>query len=108
MDRWKQLATKYAKYPRKEKVYGFLFGEFNFVNEEIYEAIYNYDVGAMELTIFVKRVYLDVDLVIKATKIPRRGEAMFNSRKPPKLEKNDMSNKICGEKVYVPRNGLKL
>lgn len=33
---------------------------------------------------------------------------MFNSWKTPKIEKNEMAHKICGKKVDVPRNGLKM
>ena len=33
---------------------------------------------------------------------------MLNSWKTPKLEKIQMSSKICGNRVVVPRNGLKM
>ena len=33
---------------------------------------------------------------------------MLTSWKTPKLEKNEMAKKICGEKVYVPKNGLRM
>ena len=71
----------------REGVHQFIFGRFNFQNEEIDDAICNYDHMAKELQIFGKRVCLDPDLVAKATKIPRRGGAMFNSWKTPKIEK---------------------
>ena len=47
----------------------FIFGHFNFQNDEIDDAIYSYDHGAMELQMFGKRVHLDPDLVSRATKI---------------------------------------
>ena len=81
---------------------------FNFQNEEIDDAIYSYDHGAMELNFFGKRVQLDLDLVSRETKIPQREGAMLNSWKTPKLEKIHMVNKICGKQVVVPRNGLKM
>jgi len=87
-------------------VFGFLFGQFNFFNKDIDEAIFNYDVEGVELTIFGDMIYLGPDLVAKATKIPLRGGAIFSSRKNPKLEKNQMANKICGGEDYVSSNGL--
>ena len=69
----------------REGVDRFIFGHFNFQNDEIDDAIYSYDHGAMELQIFGKRVHLDPDLVARATKIPRKGGPMLNSRKIPKL-----------------------
>ena len=33
---------------------------------------------------------------------------MLNSWKTPKLEKIEMANKICGKKVIVPMNGLRM
>ena len=57
----------------------FIFGHFNFQNEEIDDVIYSYDHGAMELQIFGKRVHLDPDLVSRETKIPQREGAMLNS-----------------------------
>ena len=48
----------------------FISGHFNFQNDEIDDAIYNYDHGAMELHIFGKRVHLDLNLVSRETKIP--------------------------------------
>ena len=89
-------------------MHSFIFGQFNFQNEEIDDAIYSYDHGAMELQIFGKRVHLHPDLVAKATKIPRREGAMLNSWKTPKLEKIQMANKICGKWVVVPTNGIKI
>ena len=47
----------------------FIFGHFNFQNDEIDDAIYSYDLGAMELHIFGKSFHLDPDLVSRATKI---------------------------------------
>ena len=51
----------------------FIFGQFNFQNEEIDDSMYSYDHGDMEFQIFGKRVHLDPNLVSRATKIPRRG-----------------------------------
>ena len=73
---------------RKAKVFEFLFGMFSFDNEEIYESIVNYDYVHMELRIFGTMVYLNLDLVSQATKIPRRGGDSFRYWKTPKLEKN--------------------
>lgn len=33
---------------------------------------------------------------------------MLTSKKIPKLEKVEVANKICGKKVFVPRNGLRM
>ena len=60
-------------------MFGFLFGMFIFDNEEIDEAILNYDVGNMEMRIFGKRVYINLDLVSQATKIPRKWGDIFSS-----------------------------
>ena len=86
----------------------FIFGHFNFQNDEIDDAIYSYDHGVVKLHIFGKRVHLDPDLVSKETKIPRREGEMLNSWKTPKEEKIHMASKICGKQVVVPRNGLKM
>ena len=85
-----------------------MFGMFNFDNEEINEAILNYDYVNMELRIFGSRVYLNLDLVSQATKIPRRGGDIFSYWKTPKLEKNQITNQIWGKIVYVPRNCLRM
>ena len=50
----------------------FIFGHFNFQNDEIDDAIYSYDHGDMELHIFGKRVHLDPDLVSIETKLRSR------------------------------------
>jgi len=42
---------------RKAKVFEFLFGQFNFVDEDVDEAIFNYDVEAIDLRIFGKRTH---------------------------------------------------
>ena len=47
----------------------FIFGHFNYQNDEIDNSICSYDHGDMELHIFGKRVHLDPDLVSRATKI---------------------------------------
>ena len=68
---------------RKVEVFEFLWGMFSYVDEEIDEAISKYDAGNMKLIIFWKRVYLNPDLVSRATNIPRRGGAILSSRKIP-------------------------
>lgn len=62
----------------------------------------------MELKIFGKIINLDPDLVARAMEIPRRGGAMFNSKKAHILGTIEMANKICEKKVYVRMNGLKM
>ena len=52
----------------------FLFGEFNFNNEEIDNAISSYDHESKELVIFGRRVCLDPDLLSIAKKNPLKGE----------------------------------
>ena len=52
----------------------FLFGQFNFNNEEIDNAISSYDDESKELIIFGKRVCLDPNFLSSAVKIPRMGE----------------------------------
>ena len=78
----------------------FLFGMFNFDNEEKDEANLNYDYVNMKLRIFGTRVYLNPYLVSQAMKIPCRWGEIFSSWKTPKLEKNQMGNKICW-KTYL-------
>ena len=68
---------------RKAEVFDFLWGMFSYVDEDIDEAISKYDAGNMELIIFGKRVYVDLDLVSRATNIPCRGGAILSSRKTP-------------------------
>ena len=92
----------------KAKNFDFLLGMFSYVDEEIDEKISKYDDGNTELIIFGKRVYIDLDLVSRATNIPRRGGAILSSRKTPGQEKNQMASKIYGREVNVPRNGLKM
>ena len=62
----------------------------------------------MAFKVFGKRVYLDLDLVARQTRIPCRGGATFDSKKTPKLEKIEMVSKIYGKKVIVHRNNLKV
>ena len=59
---------------RKVEVFNFLWGMFSYVDEEIDEAISKYDAGNTELIIFGKQVYLNPDLVSRATNIPPKGE----------------------------------
>ena len=68
---------------RKAEVFKFLWGMFSYVYEEIDEAISKYDVGNTKLIIFEKWVYLDPDLVARATNIPCRGGVILSSRKTP-------------------------
>ena len=85
----------------------FIFGQFNFQNEDIDDAICSYDNWAKELKFFGRRVHLGPDFVSIETKIPHREGAMLDSWKTPKLEKIQMASKICGKWVVVPRNGIK-
>ena len=62
----------------------------------------------MFMMLNVLRYCITIKILTKSIEIPHRGGAMFNSNKTPKLEKNDMANKICEEKVFVPSNGLKM
>ena len=55
-------------------VHRFIFCQFNFNNEEIDNAISSYDDESKELIIFGRRVFMDLDLLSSATKIPCRGE----------------------------------
>ena len=71
-------------------------------------AIDNYDDIVMELKLFGQSIYLDVDLLARATKIPCRGGATFNSKKYPMVEKIEMACKICGQNLFVPRNDLRM
>jgi hypothetical protein len=93
---------------RREEVFDFMFGPFHFENDEMDMAIPNYNDIAMELKLFVQRVYLDIDFLVRETQIPCRGGATFNSKKNPKVENMEMATKICGKKVFVPRNNLRL
>ena len=68
-------------------VHRFLFGEFNFNNEEIDNAISSYYDESKELVIFGRRVCLDPDLLSSATKIPRRGGVTIESRYGTALKK---------------------
>ena len=56
---------------------------FSYVDEEIDEAISKYDAGNTELIIFGKRVYLNPDLVARATNIPCIGGAILCWRHSP-------------------------
>ena len=72
---------------RRAEVFDFMFGPFNFENDEINMAIANYDEIAMELKYFSQSVYLDVDFLERETKIPYIGGATFNSKRTPKVKK---------------------
>ena len=89
-------------------VHDFVFGQFNFNNEKIYDVISNFDDGDMKLVIFGRKFSLEPILISKSTIIPCRGRVMLTSWKFPKLEKNEMTKKICGENIYVPKNGLRV
>ena len=51
----------------REGVHDFVFGQFNFNNEEIDDVIYNYDDGVMKLVILGRIVSFYHDLISKAT-----------------------------------------
>jgi hypothetical protein len=80
-------------------VHRFLFGQFNFNNEEIDNVISSYDDESKELIIFGRRVCLDPDLLSSATKIPRSGGVMLTTKKTLKVEKAEMASlsKTCYE-----------
>ena len=71
----------------RARVHCFLFGHFNFNNEEIDNVISSYDDEFKELIIFGRRVCLDPDLLSGAVKIPRRGGLMLTTKKTLKVEK---------------------
>ena len=83
-------------------VHDFVFGQFNFNNEEIDDVVSILDDWDMKLMI-LGSVSLEPDLISKATRIPCRGRVMLTSWKTPKLENNEMAETICGENVFVPR-----
>ena len=83
-------------------VHHFLFGLFNFNNEEVYNSISSYIDESKELIIFGRRVCLDPDLLSSAMKIPRGGGGvMLTTKKTLKVETGEMENKICGKIVLV-------
>ena len=63
------------------RVHCFLFGQFNFNNDEIDNSISSYDDESKELIIFGRRVCMDPDLLSDAAKIPRRGGVMLTTKK---------------------------
>ena len=73
----------------------FLFGQFNFNNEEIDNVISSYDDESKEFIIFGRRVCLDPDLLSGAAKIPCRGGVMLTTKKILKVEKGEMAKKKC-------------
>ena len=83
-------------------VHCFLFGQFNFKNEEIDNAISSYDDESKELIIFGRRFCLDPDLLSGAAKIPRRGGVMLTTKKTLKVEKGEMAKIICGKRSRLP------
>ena len=82
------MAIRYRNYHKESKSVQLFVWNVHFDNEQIDEEIFNYDVGNMELRIFGKRVYLNLDLIYQATKIPHRGGEGFSSWKTPILEKS--------------------
>jgi hypothetical protein len=66
---------------RRIKVFEFMFGAFNFKNDEINMAIANYDDIAMELKQFVWSIYLDDDLLARQKKIHADGEQHLTPKK---------------------------
>ena len=89
--------------PVKAGVHRFLFGQFNFNNEEIDNAISSNDDESKELIIFRRRVCMDFDLLSSEMKIPHRGGVMLTTKKTLKVEKGEMENKICGKGSRFPR-----
>ena len=87
----------------RAEVHRSLFGQFNFNNEEIDNAISGYDDESKALIIFGRRVCLDHDLLSSATKIPLVGGVMLTTKKTLKVEKGEMENKICGKRLRFPR-----
>ena len=101
MERCKDVASRYGNYPEESISFHILWGMFSYVDEDIDEEILKYDDVNKKLIIFGKQVYLDPNLVARATNIPRRGGAILSSRKTPGKEKNQIASKICGREVNV-------
>ena len=78
-------------------VHDFVFGQFNFNNEEIDDVISNFDDGDMKLVIFGRSVCLDPGFISIATRIPRIGGVMLTSWKTSKLEKNEIAKNMWGK-----------
>ena len=71
----------------KAGVHRFIFGQFNFENEEIDSAISSYDDESKELIIFGRRVCLDLDLLLGVANIPRRGGSNADHQENPQSRK---------------------
>ena len=84
----------------KARVFDFLFGMFSFYNEEIDDAILNYDYVNMELKFFGTRVYLNPDLVSKAKKYHTEGEMFLAIGKPRNWRRNRWPIKFA-RKLYL-------
>ena len=67
----------------RARVHHFLFGQFNFNNEEIDNAISSYDDESKELIIFGRRVCLDLDLFFRCSKnSTQRGSNVDHQENP--------------------------
>jgi hypothetical protein len=108
MERHNKLSNRYTNILRRAEVFDFMFGTFHFEKDEIDMDIANYNDIAMELKLFGQRVCLEVDFLAREKKIPWRGGATFNFKKIPKVENMEMVNTICGKRVYIPRNVLRM
>ena len=98
MKRYKQLWNKYARYPEKRKSFWIYIWTVRSPKWWDRRGIENYDDVSMELKIFGKKGYLELDLIVRAMKIPCIGGATFNTIKTTKLENIEMTNKIGGKK----------
>ena len=92
----------------REGVHHFLFGQFNFNNEEIDNAISSYDDESKELICLGGGFVWALICCQVQRKIPRGGGVMLTTKKTLKVEKGEMENKICGKPVKVSHNGLKM
>lgn len=64
-----------------------LFFDNSIFNEEIDDAIFNYDDRTMELLTFGRRIYLDPDLVSRANRIPCKGGRNVDLQENPQARK---------------------
>jgi len=64
-------------------------------------ATLKYDIRAIQLLLLEMSVSLDHNWMTRGTQIPCIRGAISNSKKAPKLEKQEMAPKICGEKYTL-------